>query len=88
MTEQKLINVYVDPVDAEETMAKIREAAGDDAWRIVNIAAFEGASAAKHVSPGINDPRTQEGELVLVLLERTTDDPIQSESRKLAAAAL
>lgn len=85
MTEQKLINAYIDPHNAERAMVQIRAAAGDDAWRIVNIVWLGQATDAKNVSPGVNDPRRLEGEPALVVLERTVS--VTGEGKRRFAAA-
>lgn len=85
MTEQKLINAYVDPRNAERAMDQIRSAAGDASWRIVNIVPLGASSDAKQVSPGINDPARLEGEPVLVVLERAVRD-VEEDMHQLAAS--
>ena len=73
MNEQKLITAFVDPADGSKAMRQIHTAAGEGAWRILSIVAFPEVATAERCSPGITDPRLQEGEPVLVLLERTFD---------------
>jgi hypothetical protein len=69
MKEQKIIRVYIDPVDGTKAMEQIRTAAGDDSWRVVSLLSI-GGSVPSHSSPGPNDPHSLESEPVLVLVER------------------
>ena len=65
-------------------MRQIHAAAGEGTWRILSIVAFPEVAAANRSSPGITDPRLQEGEPVLVVLEPAPGVPVRRE-RGLAA---